>query len=95
VGDDKSLYLTIINKEHGAAAREAEVSVSQNGDTVSRGQIIFLSAPGNDIAACSGETLGDAEIQGDGSWNGSWTILDSSTIKVPPASAAIVKISGI
>ena len=95
LGSDKNLYLTIINKEHGAAAKEAEVSVSQNGAAVSRGQVVLLSAPGNDIAACSGETLGGAEIQSDGSWKGSWTTLNSSTLKLPPASAAIIKISGI
>ncbi|HXB59916.1 MAG TPA: hypothetical protein VNU95_10135 [Candidatus Acidoferrales bacterium] len=92
LGDDKNLYLTIINKEHGATAREAEVSVSQNGAAVSREQVVFLSAPGNDLAACSGETLGGVEIQSDGSWNGNWAPLDSSTIKIPPASAAIIKI---
>jgi hypothetical protein len=53
-----------------------------------------LSAPGNDLAACSGETLGGVEIQSDGSWNGNWAPLDSSTIKIPPASAAIIKIFG-
>jgi hypothetical protein len=94
LADDKNLCLTIINKEHGTAARDAEVSITQDGAAASSEQVIFLAAPGNDVAATSGETLGGSEIQSDGSWNGSWTPLDASVIKVPASSAAIIKIPG-
>jgi hypothetical protein len=67
------------------------------------GQIIFLTAPNNDVAATSGETLGDALIQNDGSWSGTWKPLGEPMVhnladgvffvNIPAASAAILKLS--
>ncbi len=93
LGGDKNLYLTVINKEHGASARDAIISIRQNRTGFARGQAVFLTVPGNDVAATAGETLGGAEIQPDGSWAGTWSPVDSSAIKVPAASAAVVKVS--
>jgi hypothetical protein len=92
LGDDKNLYLTLINKEHGQTGRDAGISIVKNSAGFTRRQVIFISAPANDVAATNGETLGGAAIQNDGSWNGKWTPLDSSTVEVPAASAAIVKL---
>jgi hypothetical protein len=89
--DQKRLCLTVINKEHGNGARNAAISVTQNAGTSSHGQVIFLNVPGNDIAATNGVTLGGAQIQSDGTWNGNWSPLDSSTVMVPAASVAIVR----
>jgi hypothetical protein len=91
LGDDKKLYLTVVNKEHGATARDAKISVVPGGADW-HGQIVYLSAPDNDVATTTGETLGGAEIQSDGSWNGQWSPLASSMITLPAASAAIIKL---
>jgi hypothetical protein len=104
LGDDKNIYLTIINKEHGQTGRDAKISIVQNGAGFTRGQINFLAAPNNDVAATAGEILGNAPIQNDGSWNGKWTSLDSAKAAnstdsaffatVPAASAAIIRLMG-
>jgi len=99
LGDDGNLYLTIINKEHGATARAAEISITQTGAGFLRGQIISLTAPDNDVAAMAGETLGGASIQNDGSWTGTWTPLTtektgSVAVKIPSASAAVIRLAG-
>lgn len=96
LGDDKNLYLTVINKEHGATARDATV-IPDKVNFVGA-QMLSLTAPGGDIAATSGETLGGGEIKNDGSWAGKWTTLPTNSlgifaVKVPAASAVIIKLS--
>jgi hypothetical protein len=99
LGEDKNLYCTMINKEHSAHAGSVKISLSENGAGFTHAQIIFLSAPQNDVAAASGETLGDAAIEKDGRWSGNWQPLNSPTsdgaytLDMPPASAAIVKLT--
>ena len=98
LGDDKKLYLTIINMDHGEAGRDARISIAQNRGEFSSGQIISLTAPNNDIAATANEILGGAAIETDGSWNGKWTPLEtkenaSLTFNVPAGSAEIVRLS--
>ena len=103
LGDDKKLYLTVINQEHGADARDAIISIHPDDAGFTRGEVIFLSAPANDVAATEGETLGGAAIQSDGSWSGTWTPLASPAmpgragdvfqLRVPAANAAIVKLT--
>jgi len=58
--------------------------------------MVLLTAPGNDVAATSGVTLGGAEITPDGSWNGRWTPVEARTsskvsVTVPAATAMVVK----
>ena len=89
LGDDRHVYVTIINKEHGDNARAATISLPKS----SSGKILFLFSPNGDVAATSGETLGDAGIQRDGSWGGKWEKINSSEITIPPASAAILKLN--
>jgi hypothetical protein len=90
--DDKKLCVTVINKEHGAQGRTAEIKIAGGGFV--HGEMVYLTAPDNDVAATTGETLGGGVIQNDGSWNGSWRTLDLiSSVKVPPASAVIVRLS--
>ncbi|HEY1661856.1 MAG TPA: hypothetical protein VGI03_05505 [Verrucomicrobiae bacterium] len=96
LGDDKYIYVTIINKEHGSAARDADVSLDA-GARFDHGQIMSLTVPGNDIASKTGVTLGGAVIETNGSWNGKWTELTpagtgSFTVKVPAASASILRL---
>ena len=95
LGDDKNLYLTIINKEHGEKARDAMVVPDKMN--ITGAQILSLTAPGGEVAATSGETLGGAEIKSDGSWQGTWTTLPTDrsgifAVKVPAASAVIIKL---
>jgi hypothetical protein len=93
LGNDKALYLTIINKEHGASARAANISVQLNGITSARAEFISLTAPNEDVSATSGQTLGGAEIKSDGTWDGKWTPLKNvSEINLPATSAAIVRL---
>ena len=96
LGDDKNLYLTIINKEHGEKARDA--TVIPDKVNIHNMQTLYLTAPGGDVAATSGETLGGGEITNDGSWNGKWTTLPANelgifAVKVPAANAVIIKLS--
>ena len=97
VAGDGSIYLTVINKEHGSGARQAKVTINA-GKFSSSGQVIFLVAPGGDVSATSGLTLGDASIQDDGSWNGTWKDLAPPSgaaefkLTLPAATAAVVKL---
>ncbi len=99
LAQDKTLLVTLINKEHGAGAREANVSIMP-GQAYGGGEEIFLSAPQGDVAATTGITLGGASIKDDGSWNGSWTKLggpaegEQFNVKVPVASAVVIKLRG-
>jgi hypothetical protein len=93
-----NLSLTLINKEDSPGTGRARVSISVAGDHSAAGQVIFLSAPNQDLAATSGETLGDAEIQNDGGWNGRWSPLEAAgnglfSIELPAATAVIVRLS--
>ena len=94
LGNDKMLYLTIINMEHGTKARDGQISISSSGEKFSRGEVVSLTIPNHDVAATSGETLGGASIQNDGTWSGSWKPLESTTsLTVPAASAAIIRLT--
>jgi hypothetical protein len=89
---DKHCYVTVINKENGDGAREAEVKLEAG--TFMSAQIMFLTAP--NIADTSGLTLGGAGIGNDGGWEGKWTQLTphdgTLDIKVAASTAAIVEL---
>ncbi|HEV2693311.1 MAG TPA: hypothetical protein VG347_10495 [Verrucomicrobiae bacterium] len=89
LGDDKNIYLTIINKEHGATARDATVSLDRS---LAHAQMISLNVPANDISASTGQTLGKTVIKNDGTWSGHWSALPAPTWEIPAASAAIIKL---
>jgi hypothetical protein len=96
LGEDKNLYVTIINKEHGKGARDASIALSAEG--FASFETMALTAPSNDITAKSGVTLGDSKITDNGSWNGKWTTLlsdklGSFPINIPAASAMVVKLA--
>jgi hypothetical protein len=99
VSDDNSLYITIINKEHGKTGRDAAVTLSP-GKLYSHGDIMTLQSDTSDIASKTGITLGGAEITDDADWNGSWTPTHptdsngSFAVTVPVASVTIVKLTG-
>ena len=98
VGDGTNLYVTIINKEHGAGARTASVMIAADGLSLKSAEAMFLTAPSNDAGATNGVTLGGALITNHSAWRGQWMALPSVTngqcnLVVPATSAAVVKLS--
>ena len=58
VEDATNLYVTIINREHGAAARSATVTIlPHNYQSANVALAMFLTAPNNDPSTTSGITL--------------------------------------
>jgi hypothetical protein len=96
VGAGTNLYVTIINKEYGANARDASVSILPAGFVNGTVQAMFLTAT-NGVGATNGVTLGGAFITNNAPWLGQWTTLSFLTngqcvVTVPNSSAAVVKI---
>ena len=97
---NNDLFVTVINKEHGQGGRDVAVTLNP-GKSYDRGEVMFLACESEDIAAKSGITLGGSPIEDDGSWQGKWTPLQSSSpggpfsvnVTVPAASVAIVKLT--
>ena len=92
------LSLTLINKEHGAQARSATVSIDEAHAFSGRGRLMQLAAPGQNLAATTGETLGNGTITAAGNWSGNWTLVEPSstgtfTVEVPASTAVILKLS--
>jgi hypothetical protein len=88
-------FVTLINKEHGAGAREAEVTIAATG-TAGSAEVIFLDSRDGDAAAKTGLSLGGGTISAQGPWEGKWMALTASqpgqfVVRVPAVSAAIVR----
>ncbi len=93
-----NLYVTIINKEHGAGARAANVNIIANGCDSTNAAAMYLTAVNVDVGATNGVTLGGAAIANNAPWQGQWTTLhhnpnDGCSINVPAATAVVVRIS--
>jgi len=98
VGTATDVFVTIINKEHGPGARAAAVSISLKGFSTGDVNTMLLEAPGDNVGATSGITLGGAPIVNDAPWRGQWTAVDPPpnalcVVTVPSASAIIIKIA--
>jgi hypothetical protein len=95
---DNALYITVINKEHGPAGRDAVVTI-ETGKAYLHGEVQFLASAKHDIADKTGITLGGAAIRDDASWAGKWSPLQAPvqagqfTMTVPAATAAIIKLT--
>lgn len=91
-----NVCVTLINREHGVSTRAADIVLNPVWDDA-RAEVMFLTAPNSDVAAKAGVTLGGAEIQDDATWTGNWTPLPAPTakgkftLKLPPATAALVR----
>lgn len=92
-----NLCVTIVNKENGPEARDAAVTILPGG--LKNGSVsgIFLTAPGGNIAATNGLTIGGAALGNDRPWPGEWADLGALTngrcvVTVRAASAAVVRI---
>ena len=97
VGDGTNLCVTIINKEHGIAPRNAVVTIAPNGVSLKSAKVMFLTAPNNDAGATNGITLGGASITNNVPWQRQWTALSLTTnhqceVMVLATSAAVVKL---
>jgi hypothetical protein len=98
IDSDRTLHLTVLNKESGATGRAAKLVIN-SGLPGAHGKIIFMSAPAGDITAVEGITIGGAGINEGGSWKGKWSDLSdasadgSVTMVVPTASAAVIELS--
>jgi hypothetical protein len=97
LGNDKNLYITLINKSHDIDGQEAEVTLTV-GPGYTKGETIALTAPNNDVSQKEGVTIGGNPINEDGTWKEQWTPLASApsvgkvSVEVPPASALLVKL---
>lgn len=94
VRDGDRHFVTLINKEHGAGARAARVSI--NGIHPIKAQVILLKSQ-TGVAAQSGITLGGESIASNVQWDGKWTAAHITasgqcSIRVPAGSAAIVRL---
>lgn len=98
LADDKTFFVTLINKSFGAGAQNLSIALAANGQ-FSRAEAMFLTAPGSDVAAQDGVTLGGSAIAPDASWRGQWTPLPNPDnngqfiLSVPAASAAVVRLA--
>lgn len=97
VGDETNLYVTVINREYGAGARDASVTIALAGFTAGGVQAMYLTGT-NGYDATNGVTLGGGVITNNAAWQGQWTPLGSvtgnqCTVTVPATSAAIIKIA--
>jgi hypothetical protein len=98
VGDPTNLCVTIINKEHGAGARDAAVTIVPEGFPCSSAEVLLLATPDHNAGATQGITLGGAAIRNDASWRVQWVRLNPTAshlceIVVPATSASVVKLS--
>jgi hypothetical protein len=91
-----TLFVTIINKEHGANANDVAITIEAFRH-LGTSEAMYLMAPNNDVAATSGIMLGGDSLDNSGDWNGKWTSLDfknpgQQKVVVRAGSAAIVKL---
>ncbi len=96
VGSQKELYVTLINKDHGAAARDAIVTIAPT-QPYRRAKITRLAA--NQITDTTGVTLGGAEITDTAAWKGKWETVSAAeggrfVVNIPAASAAVIRLKG-
>lgn len=99
VGNATNLCVTLINKEHGAGARDAAVTIELNGFLPSGAAAsMYLTAPGGSITASNGITLGGGVITNNAAWNGQWTALNpvsngQCSLTVAASSAVVVQLT--
>jgi len=98
VGDATDLYVTVINKEHGAGARDATVTIVLQPRSFKSARVMFLTAGNGDAGANDGITLGGAPITNNAEWRGRWQALRQvgnqlCRVSVRATSAAILELS--
>ena len=78
MGADKSIFLTVINKEVGEHPRDVNVKVGVAG----YGVVELMRMTADDLASTDTETLGGGQIGEDGVWAGSWTAATGGSMAV-------------
>jgi len=92
-----NLYITLINKENGVNAKNAEVTMKINKN-IKNAKVIYL-INGKNLAATAGVMLGNSKIEDNAAWNGKWSELklknkiNEISINVPVSSAVVVKLN--
>ena len=94
--DSNYLYVTIINREHGSNAQNADITI-KSGDKYRNAKVIYLTSENNNVYAKAGITLGGVEITNHKQWHGKWAKIipadpDKLNVKVSTATAAILRI---
>ncbi|HEY4417855.1 MAG TPA: hypothetical protein VGO57_19340, partial [Verrucomicrobiae bacterium] len=69
LGDDRKIYITLINQSHGLNATNLEIALGAHVDGYKKGEIIRLTAPESDISQKNGVTLGGSEITDNAKWD--------------------------
>ncbi|HEV2696225.1 MAG TPA: glycosyl hydrolase family 79 C-terminal domain-containing protein [Verrucomicrobiae bacterium] len=99
---DKSYYITLINQTSGDTATNLTVILGVKGvNGWTKGEVIRLAAPGGDVSAKTGITLGGAEITDTAAWDGQWQPVAVPPekfqfpirVELPAASAALVHLT--
>jgi hypothetical protein len=90
-------YVTIINKAHGAGARDAAVTIVAPGPRVKDAEMMTLAGRQPGDARGDKATLGGATITGDTPWDGKWSALPADpragiSLTVKATTATIIKI---
>jgi len=90
-------YVTIINKAHGAGARDAAVTIVAPGPGLQGAEVMTLAGGQPGDARGTRATLGGATITGDTTWNDRWSALPADphagiSLTVKATTAAIAKI---
>jgi len=83
---------SVVNKEHGAGARNARVKILSPGFEPGIAQVMFLTA-GDGVQATDGVSLGGGTIVNNAPWQGKWAMVVSKReyLRVPAASAALFR----
>ena len=96
VQDGKTLRVTVIDAEHGTGAHPRTIALNP-GTKYTRAESMVLAAPGGDIAATSGVTLGGSGISGAGAWSGKWTPEKlrggHAVVTIQPATAVLLTLT--
>ena len=97
VGGARDLYITIINKMHGAGSADAQVTIEPRDFAWTDATSITLDAgePGNPSSQTA--TLGGAAIANNSPWHGNWTPVRASghgrvVVTVRSATAVVVRL---
>jgi hypothetical protein len=98
VGDDTNCCVTIINKEHGANAAKASVTIVADGFEAKSAWMMLLKTSDGNVTAHRGVTFGGGTISNDAAWKGKWSKLrikdGKCVVNLEPASAAVVQLRG-
>lgn len=97
VGDADNLYVTVINKEYGPAARNSSIGIVAPFAKSTVPGIMLLTAPQGDLMATNSLTLGGSPLLNNAPWQGKWTALKPAengtwTVTLPAASAAVIRL---